>query len=466
MGSVMLVFSFDSEDYETPAADDAERWWAETMSRCGFRASIQVVGELARALRDRGRGDVIAAMAGHDIGFHSDMHSAHPTWAEYLDRCGWEDGVAEVLRREARGIWDVEQTFGQHPSSWCKPGNSWGPQVAYAMRTMGVPVFADSPFELAPGEPLWYVNSLFLTYHIAFDRYFSVPHGERLKRMREDFLALCDRHREKYLTMYTHPCRLFTGDFTDTFRYGRNPPRSQWGPAPIRPPEEIAELQRDFEEFLRFVSGLPEVEPITYRELYELYRQPPSPWLGRDELAALAEGIGERPDYLLVGGEYISPAEAFGLVVWALARLEGGSLPEAVPVRRLLGPKESPPSEVPVGRATLEAVLAACREADRRCTEEGALPSEVRVGTEAVGPNALLQAALPILRRALQGEPPPREVPLRPVPELPAVLEHPSFKNYRFQGTWSIFPEDFEGKRVLEAVRLQSWTAKPAVVRK
>ena len=79
--SVRLIFSFDSEDYETPAADDAEKWWAETMTKHGIIACLCVVGELARALSERGRRDVVGAMARHEIAFHSDMHSAHPTWA-------------------------------------------------------------------------------------------------------------------------------------------------------------------------------------------------------------------------------------------------------------------------------------------------------------------------------------------------------------------------------------------------
>ena len=45
--SVRLIFSFDSEDYETPAADDAEKWWAETMTKHGITACLCVVGELA-----------------------------------------------------------------------------------------------------------------------------------------------------------------------------------------------------------------------------------------------------------------------------------------------------------------------------------------------------------------------------------------------------------------------------------
>jgi hypothetical protein len=463
--SVKLIFSFDSEDYETPAADDAEKWWAEAMSRHGIRACTCVVGELARALRSRGRRDVIAAMAEHEVAFHSNMHSAHPTWAEYLDECGWDDGVERVMREESKGIRDVREVFGQHPSAWCKPGSSWGPQVAYAMTLMDVPVFCDSPFEAAPGQPLWYDNSLFLCYHTSFDRYFNVPHEERLPRMKEDFLGLCERHDGGYLVMYTHPCRLFTAQFTDTFRYGNNPPREMWSPAPLRPEREIAELQADFDAFLGFVVEGPNVELTTYREIYSEYRQSAEIWLGREDLRNLCDAMGERLDYLSLNGDYISPSEGFGAVIWALAWLdEHGELPEAVPVRHLLGPKEAPPEDIGRGEISISGLLEVCRSVNFECTQVGAVPARISLGGLTIGPNAFLQAGLRALREILREGDRPETVPIRPAPEYPAIVERKDFREHRFKG-WTIFPPDFEGENVLRMIRLQAWTAKPATAR-
>ncbi len=126
--AVDLILSFDSEDYETPAADDAEKIWAAMLSRYGLRGCFCVVGEEARALRDRGRRDVLAALAQHEVAYHSNLHSVHPTHAEYLDTMGWAEGVQAVLAGEAAGMGDVRSLLGQHPSAYCKPGSSWGPQ--------------------------------------------------------------------------------------------------------------------------------------------------------------------------------------------------------------------------------------------------------------------------------------------------------------------------------------------------
>src|SRR5260370_26213064 len=282
--SVRLIFSFDSEDYETPAADDAEKGWGETMAKHGITACICVVGELARGLQERGARDVVAAMARNEIASHSERHSARPAWAEYLDPTDWDGGVARVMREESRGIAAARELFGQQPSAWCKPGASWGPQVAHAMALMDVPVFCDAPFEAAPGQPFWYDNNLFLNYHTSFDRYFGVAPEGRLERMKVDFLGLCEAHEGGYLVMYTHPCRLFTAQFTDTFRHGRNPPREEWQPAPLRPAAEIAALKGDFDALLGWIVRQPNVELTTYRALFESLKQPAAPWLPVDQV--------------------------------------------------------------------------------------------------------------------------------------------------------------------------------------
>jgi hypothetical protein len=51
---------------------------------------------------------------------------------------------------------------------------------------------------------------------------------------------------------------------------------------------------------------------------------------------------------------------------------------------------------------------------------------------------------------------------IAPTPELPTLAERPDIAGLRFMGGWSVFPPEFEGRRVLELARLQTWTAKPA----
>ena len=105
---------------------------------------------------------------------------------------------------------------------------------------------------------------------------------------------------------------------------------------------------------------------------------------------------------------------------------------------------------------------AAARWADESCTETGAVPARLPLGGGAVGPNAFSQAA----RRALADWHATGQIPttieVRPVGEEPAILRREDLARQRFTDTWSIFPPEFEGRNVLQMIRLQAWTAKPA----
>src|SRR3954451_13868980 len=107
-----VILWFDTEDYLLPADDDAAKRLAEMLTQRKIRATFKVVGEKARTLERRGRRDVIAALKKHDIGYHSDFHSVHPTPTEYLADCGLLDGIAEFVRREGDGAADVRRIFG------------------------------------------------------------------------------------------------------------------------------------------------------------------------------------------------------------------------------------------------------------------------------------------------------------------------------------------------------------------
>src|SRR5690242_10926332 len=85
---VDVILWFDTEDYLLPADDDACRRLGEMLTQRHIRATFKVVGEKARVLERRGRRDVIAALQQHDIAYHANFHSVHPTPTEYLAECG------------------------------------------------------------------------------------------------------------------------------------------------------------------------------------------------------------------------------------------------------------------------------------------------------------------------------------------------------------------------------------------
>src|SRR5947209_1037388 len=125
---VYVVLWFDTEDYILPASDDAALRIADWLTHQEIRATFKVVGEKARTLERRGRGDVIAALKKHEIGYHSNWHSTQPSPAMYLSALDWDEGVAEFDRRERPGFDDLTRVFGQKPTCYGQPGSSWAPQ--------------------------------------------------------------------------------------------------------------------------------------------------------------------------------------------------------------------------------------------------------------------------------------------------------------------------------------------------
>src|SRR5687767_14781589 len=161
--TVNVILWFDAEDFLLLADDDATKRLCDMLTERGIRATFKLVGEKARVLERRGRKDVIAALKKHDIGYHSDFHSVHPTVAEYLAECGWLDGVAEFVRREGDGAADVRRIFGVSTlSCYGQPGSSWGPQTMAALDQIGcaphgVRCYVDEGDHVGLNDqPFWY----------------------------------------------------------------------------------------------------------------------------------------------------------------------------------------------------------------------------------------------------------------------------------------------------------------------
>ena len=248
-GPVYVILWFDTEDYLLPADDDATLRLARLLSERGIRATFKVVGEKARVIERRGRKDVIAALANHAIGYHSDLHSVHPTPTEYLAYCGLLDGMAEFVRREASGAADVRRIFSRDTLvCYGQPGSSWGAQAMAALPQIGVapdgvPCYVDDGDHVGLGaQPFWFAGVL-TVYQM----------GPNVTRMDLHDPAAVEPAKEKVgqiagrlrgeggglISIYYHPCEWVHREFWDgvNFRRGANPPREQWRPPPQLPPE-------------------------------------------------------------------------------------------------------------------------------------------------------------------------------------------------------------------------------------
>src|SRR6266536_734098 len=283
---VNVILWFDTEDYLLPADDDATKRLARMLTERGIRATFKLVGEKARVLERRGRRDVIAALKKHDIGYHANFHSVHPTPSEYLADCGLLDGVEEFARREGGGAADVRRIFGLKTlACYGQPGSSWAPQTIAALREIGVaphgvPCYVDEGTHIGLNEqPFWYANAL-VVYHMGQNYTRMDLHDPAaVEPAKKKVSAIADRLRVQsggLISLVYHPSEWVHKEFWDgvNFRRGANPPREQWKPPPQRPAEETEAAFRRFGEYIDHIRAISGVRFVTASDLAGLYPDP------------------------------------------------------------------------------------------------------------------------------------------------------------------------------------------------
>jgi len=285
-----VIFSFDSEDYLTPEAADAEKWWALELTRRGLRGSFQCVAELIRSLQKHGRQDVIDAIARHEIGSQSNYHSLPPQHPVALDGMNLEKGIEWIFRRESSGLATLMETFGRMPISYCPPGDSWTPHCLLAMAAAGIKVFCAPP--VAFPKPFWYCGLLNIKYHLSFESAFA---GDNDKKAVEGFknafgTIAKEVGPEGVLVIYTHPTCLVTTRFWDmVFFKGALPPRRLWKAAPLRGGKEIIRLKNRCRRLLDWIQAMKDARVIDYADLYAKY------YRKRMDLQYLLDECGLKP---------------------------------------------------------------------------------------------------------------------------------------------------------------------------
>jgi hypothetical protein len=469
--TVYVTFWFDTEDYLLLASDDAAKRLADIFTSQGVRATFKVVGEKARVLRERRRDDVIAALRRHDIGYHTDFHSVHPTPAEYCRDLDWDEGVAEFIRREGRGYEDVRTIFGMEPSCYGQPGSSWTPQSYGALRKWNIPVYLDDSSQVGlNGRPFWYggiLNAFNLrgfTTRSGLDSEEAVREGcKQFEQIRQRAL----REGGGLISIYYHPCEWVHEKFWDgvNFAKGANPPREQWKMPPQKPAEVTERWFANFAKYLEYVRTQPNVRLVTAREIAALYpdRAYQRPFT-RDEIAAMARAIAKEVSFMELGDRTISAGEIASVLVQAIIGFDKtGQLSGELRPQFFYGPPSAASEPLASGEFDWSDWVKACREFLAACSKLGHMPPVVRVAGKAVDPvdfGATLGAAVVSLAESGKA---PKTVRLTKGDWTAAKYVA---DDSRGLWGWVIFPDNFRAPKMMALARLQSWTLKPAVLRK
>ncbi len=106
MPRILVYVWFDLEDYVTKESHELPLRAFEILRKYNIPVTCKVVAEKVRSLIENGRKDVLQAISEHDVGYHLDTHSRHPTLYEYLANLEVRSGAKEFLTRVSGKDWN------------------------------------------------------------------------------------------------------------------------------------------------------------------------------------------------------------------------------------------------------------------------------------------------------------------------------------------------------------------------
>jgi polysaccharide deacetylase len=468
-GKVYIALWFDTEDYILPQSDDAAKRLAVFLTQQGVRATFKVVGEKARVLERRNRRDVIGALSQHEIGFHSNTHSQHPTVAEYESTLDWQTGADEFTRREKQGFDTVKRILGQTPSCYGQPGSSWAPQVFAALKDWGVRVYLDDAKHVGlEGNPFWYGGLLNI---------FNLRDGGQLRpddtwsnladaknNFQDIHLRLSSKRQGGLVSLYFHPCEFVHREFWDAvnFAKGANPAQADWKLPPMKSPQESERAFEFLEQLVIYMKSLPRVEFVTASQTLRLYNDaaqrrvyPPA------DIADIAGQVVADISYQDHDDYALSASEIFFLlntyVVQAVQKsgaepilLDGAPYgPESSGAPALAAPLSVPYRQF--SRTVLD-VAGYLRKYNH-------IQNVIWFGSQGVPPESYLLALARLTTTLMSQGAEPESVSVEPARLAAAKYvadDSPSLWN------WVIFPPGFHSAHLMELAKLQAWTLKPA----
>jgi hypothetical protein len=467
---VYVVLWFDTEDYILPPSDDAAKRIADFLTAEGVHATFKVVGEKARTLQRRGRTDVIASLQHHDIGFHANTHSQHPTPAEYESTLDWNTGVEEFTRRERPGFEDVRRIFGKTPCCYGQPGNSWAPQSFGALRSWGVRLYLDEGLHVGlDGKPFWYGGVLNIFNTVEGEQLRPNENWDNLEQSKANFRQFYAKMSSQpgggLISLYFHPCEFIHQWFWDmNFAHGANPPRDEWKAPPQKSPAQQQQSFAYFEGLVRFMKTFPNVRFITGSQAIELY---PDRAQGHEfsssELAAIAHAVTRNISFQRRGDYALSAGEILDLLTSYVAMAASDHKPAGT--LRLSQTPDGPSSPSPNLEQTIQfpaqQFFRTVLDVKNFVDHNHQVPGAVWFGSVPVPPESYLVALAGVSDRLLNGQTVPDSITIAPA-QL-AAAEHVAQDSVKLWD-WPIFPEGFHSAHLMELARLQAWTLKPAII--
>ena len=468
MATRYILYWFDVEDTTVPQSDDANKILGNILLKHGVRGTMKMVGQKIRALRERVRYDVIDALEQHAIGYHTDMHGGRPQPAEYLGPLDWLEGQAEFERRERRGMDEIMAMFGVIPVCYGQPGSNWSPHVFPILRKWQIPTYVSGFGYIGCHAQPFYLGGMVNTSHMwgqdrqgrearhMFGLNFELgtpgAFEEHQRQFRESYGLLEDGG---LMSIMNHPCTLV---------------KEEWFTTDLKSRELRDAGYAHFDAFIEF-SLQHETKTITADQLPTLYPDKArNRVFSREELLALARGVGEEVYFAQSEGLTVSAAELLGMFVrFTAANLEvrptrqgtAREVPGAY-CEYYDGPALTATDCLSGFGASADEFAESLRTVKAFLEGQGRVPEVVAVAGRRVSPDDYLVALAKAVASLIETGKLPDEVSFTPA--------HNRLREHVDVGAWEaacqsvMMKPGFTAPKLLEHAYLQAWTLKPAVL--
>ncbi len=466
---------FDVEDYVTPESNDPPLQAIRILKKYNVPVTIKLVAEKVRFMKEQKRQDVIAAIKDYcDIGYHTDAHSQHPLIYQYIANMDVLKGSKEINKRERRGLQELRNTFGVTPVCFGHAGTQWAPHYYPFLKKAGIRVYLDATDIVNINDsPYWYCGMLSLNNQtknlIRFDRTFETPDGNG--KLRKKFESIHDRLEKKgggAISILWHPHTGINKVYWDTLNFanGKNTPKGKY----VLPEQYSLEIKeralQDFENLVRFGSSFSDVQFISATDAHRIYQRQLDMVLGASEVRKIASGLSRssKISYIKLGDEYISPAQAFCVLVnFVAGYAKTGEVPKRTAMSEPLGPISPFKSKVKSSKVSLKDLLFASQKASRFIAARGYMPSSLRVGNSVeLEPSDFLATLAGVSMMLLSRKPVSDPILVQRAKMISSerFVDDLAFKR---ACEWRILPKGFKAPKILEQAKLQTWTLVPAV---
>ncbi|MCC7492821.1 MAG: hypothetical protein IT204_10755 [Fimbriimonadaceae bacterium] len=478
-----VFLSWDVEDPIHAESDDALLRLCQLLTAQHVRGNFFVVGEKARLLRERGRADVLAALAAHEVGYHGNWWFEYPESAMvYGERLSWDEAVEQAVRIELPGLHDVAEITGQWPVAWVQHQNNVAAMLPWVLRRLGVPVW-NGGFGSGPLTG-WLMDQCVVSrggHSLSLQGDWTAGDGDplqpqpparavdparELRAFQEQFEAAAER--AAVVVPLGHPTCWVTSEWWGWYEWDeplhhRPAPYTyqrsrQWRRVPLRSAADSAAHFAWTAQAVAWLAQRSDVCLTTFGEYHARHAEPRLIWLDLTQVDQLAGQLVDGPRDTAVGGTTLSAADGLGVLAHLFSQIvRTQQVPQRVAVQRLLGPTEplAPAAPTVVSRGAWFALAGQLYDT---LVEQRRVPGVLRA-VQDLSPAAATMVWARAWQHYRQTGGWPTQLEVSPPSALPPAAELDFFRAPRASSTHA--PAGYTSGPLAEQVRRQSWSYRP-----